>query len=206
MGDNHPQTAPGRLCDEKRTTPPASPTSFSVSAQSSLSLFPAPFFEPPRLPFHPFSGDCAPFSEPIWHRPLKWEFRAPIAEGDGSVVTGVGMRGAICTTSHLHLCLLPFFQAEIHYLPPASFHPFDAPACAVSFLWVPPPPLFFLHPPGLTNSPIRCHAGSSGSTLLETGHDTPIAPPPHLPNHTHEFKKPSHESVHACKRKCMEIQ
>lgn len=45
--------------------------------------------------------------------------------------------------SHTHpprlicLCLLPFFQAELHYLPPASLHPFDAPACA-------PPPSIVL--------------------------------------------------------------
>lgn len=188
MVDNHPQTAPGRLCDEKRTTPPASPTSSSVSAQSSLPLFPAPFFDPPRLPFHPFPAGCAPFSEPIQHRPLKWEFRAPIAEVDGSVVTGVGVR-ELYAPRLICICLLPFSRRRYTICLPRRSIPLMLLPVPFPSLWVPPPPLFFLHPPGLTNSPITCHTGSSGSTLLETGHDTPMAPPPHLPDHTHKFEK-----------------
>ncbi len=79
------------------------------------------------------------------------------------------------------------YISELIFIPLSLTHiPVIFPSCHLpSFSLLFPP----AHSPGVGLT-VPCHvilAASSGSTLLETGHDTPTAPPPRHPSpHTHK--------------------
>lgn len=125
-------------------------------------------------------------------------------ETDRRVGTGAGMWGGTyvhlspVTADILERVFCPFrlSRRSQRYSICLPSRPSDSPARAVSSSLCFPLSIVL---PGLTNSPIACHTVSSGSTLLETGHDTPTAPPPHLSNRAEGKKnKKAHKWKHTC--------